>query len=151
MVGAQQFDGPSLRFPTGLVREQVQVNEAVRQGLARHGVFLVPNPPHPPTYAAIGTQYGDLQPGKVGRALGLVHGRILPTKAQPQTSPDPHTTQDWAYQAGSDEGEGTSWCTMAGAAPNWTSEKGSVMLDGRPIFLKGINWCVGGRGAYIAS
>lgn len=76
---AQQFNGPSLRYPEhstqaqqpaapwamGVVREQVQANETIKQELARHGVFLVPNPPQPPTYAAKGTQYGGLEPGKV--------------------------------------------------------------------------------------
>lgn len=121
---AQQFDGPRLRYPehaseqtaaawaTGVVKEQVEANATIKAGLARHQLFLIPNPPHPPAYAAKGTQYGD-----VSREM------------------------DFGYQGGAG-GEEIGWCSQPGQRVKWTSERGSVMLDGRPMFLKGINWCV---------
>lgn len=123
---AQQFDGPRLRFPehaagqqaaawaTAVVREQVEANETIKQGLAQHGVFLIPNPPRPPRYAAKGTQYGDVS-----------------------------RERDFGYNGGAGEGEEIDWCGQAGQRARWTSERGSVMLEGRPVFLKGINWWVG--------
>lgn len=77
-VRGQQFDGPNLRYPehahepqvlpwvAGVVKEQVAATAAVKEGLGKHGVFLVPNPPRPPRYAAKGTQYGDVGRDKVG-------------------------------------------------------------------------------------
>lgn len=125
-ASAQQFDGPRLRYPehapeqqaaawaTSVVREQVEANETIKQGLARHGVFLIPNPPRPPRYAAKGTQYGDVSREK-----------------------------DFAYRGGVGEGEAIDWCGKPGERARWTSERGSIMLEGRPVFLKGINWWVG--------
>jgi hypothetical protein len=81
-AGAQQFNGPNLRYPehalereaipwgNDVVKEQVEATEAVIAGLARHHLFLIPNPPRPPMYAANGTQFGDLTPEKVCR-VGL--------------------------------------------------------------------------------
>lgn len=153
---AQQFDGHNLRYPEHAlgqqaapwaagetVREQVEANATIKERLARHGVFLVPDPPHPPRYATKGTQMADLTPdkvkkggGKEGRKEGAVWGLMWDHE---QTI---NRSQDFGYQAGSDGGEGVNWCTAPGAAPRWTSEKGSVMMDGHPVWLKGINWCV---------
>lgn len=171
---AQQFDGPNLRYPehareqpaapwaAGVVREQVEANATIKEGLSRHGVFLVPNPPHPPQYAAKGTQMAGLTPDKVrGFGLGLAwvwawlglglvwvcvgvgrRRRVAQGRSPPRTPHHTPPAQDFGYQAGSDGGEGVNWCTTPGNAPEWTSERGSVMLDGHPVWLKGINWCV---------
>lgn len=78
----------------------------------------------------------------MGSWLRACRTRIVPFTLHANANPPPdQKQQDWTYQAGSDEGEGVDWCTTAEAAPKWTSEKGSVMLDGHPVFLKGINWC----------
>ncbi len=159
---AQQFDGPRLRWPEHAqeqaaapwvnepVREQVEATEAVKQGLARHHLFLIPNPPHPPVYAADGSQHGGLTPEKVGRWIdGLRVHVFTHTLASSLTGStrtlfllDRSHTQDFNYQPGDADGKEMSWCSPAGQRVKWTSERGSVMLDGRPVFLKGINWCV---------
>lgn len=47
--------------------------------------------------------------------------------------------KDFSYKGG---GGAADWCTTPNQAVRWTSEKGSVMLNGHPIWLKGINWQV---------
>lgn len=85
---AQQFNGPNLRYPehaseqeaapwAGVVREQVEANAATKEGLARHHLYLIPNPPHPPTYAANGTQFGDLSREKVSCGFLWLEGLCM--------------------------------------------------------------------------
>lgn len=111
---AAQSGGGSLRNdippPAPLAKEKVFASDDVKNALAKHQVLLIPLPPKPPQYAANGTQYGDITQGK-----------------------------DFSYDPVGGAGK-ADWCLGSADEHRYTSERGSIMLNGHPLFLKGINW-----------
>jgi len=49
--------------------------------------------------------------------------------------------KDFAYDPAASAAAGPpDWCVGAGETYKYTSEKGSIMLNGHPLYLKGLNW-----------
>lgn len=93
-------------------REKVLATQDIKNSLAKHNIRLIPQPPKPPAFLAKGTQFQEITPEK-----------------------------DFSYDAAASAAAGPpDWCLGPGEAHKYTSEKGSVMLNGHPLYLKGLNW-----------
>lgn len=98
--------------PTPTPSEKVLATEEIKSALARHKVRLIPAPPKQPPYRPKGDEFQQITPEK-----------------------------DFSYDPAASAAAGPpDWCVGAGEAYKYTSEKGSIMLNGHPLYLKGMNW-----------
>jgi len=98
--------------PAPLPTEKILATDNIKSSLANHNIHLIPAPPKQPSYRAKGDEFQQITPEK-----------------------------DFSYDPAVSAAAGPpDWCVGAGEAYKYTSEKGSVMLNGHPLYLKGLNW-----------